>query len=59
VINWTIHRPGVTSALCGAKRPEQLRDTASAAGWRLSDAQAAAVDEALAARGEPLVRVPV
>lgn len=59
VINWTIHRPGVTSALCGAKRAEQLRDTASAAGWRLSDAQAAAVDEALAARGEPLVRVPV
>ena len=25
VINWTIHRPGITTALCGAKRPDQLR----------------------------------
>ncbi len=28
VINWTIHRPGITTALCGAKRPDQLRDNA-------------------------------
>ena len=33
-INWTIHRPGVTAALCGAKRPEQLRETAAAADWK-------------------------
>ena len=28
VINWTIHQPGITAALCGAKRPTQIRDNA-------------------------------
>ncbi len=59
VINWTIHRPGITVALCGAKRPEQLRDSAQAAGWRLTAAQSAAIDEALAARGTPAIKMPV
>ena len=59
VVNWTIHQPGVTSALCGAKRPEQLRDTALAAGWRLNDGQIHRIEEALAHRGIPAVRIPV
>lgn len=29
-VGWTITRPGVTAALCGAKRPEQTRETAQA-----------------------------
>lgn len=29
-IAWAISRPGVASALCGAKRPEQIRETAEA-----------------------------
>jgi len=29
-VAWTVSRPGVTSALCGAKRPEQIRETAQA-----------------------------
>ncbi|MBI5685163.1 MAG: aldo/keto reductase [Verrucomicrobia bacterium] len=29
-IAWIISRPGVASALCGAKRPEQIRETAEA-----------------------------
>ncbi len=29
-VAWTISRPGVASALCGAKRPEQIRETAEA-----------------------------
>ena len=29
-VAWTISRPGVVSALCGAKRPEQIRETAEA-----------------------------
>ena len=29
VINWTINRPGITAALCGAKRPDQLRENAA------------------------------
>jgi aryl-alcohol dehydrogenase-like predicted oxidoreductase len=35
-INWTLCQPGVTSALTGAKRPEQVRDNAGGAGWRLA-----------------------
>jgi aryl-alcohol dehydrogenase-like predicted oxidoreductase len=56
VINWTIHRPGITVALCGAKRPEQIRDNAGAMGWRLSPAHLARIDAALARRGEAVVR---
>ncbi len=59
VLNWTIHQPGVTSALCGAKRPEQIRETARAAGWRLSAEQLAEINQALTQRGLPAVRVPV
>ncbi len=29
-VAWTIAQPGVTAALCGAKQPEQIRDTAQA-----------------------------
>ena len=29
VLNWTIQRPGITVALCGAKRPEQIRENAA------------------------------
>jgi aryl-alcohol dehydrogenase-like predicted oxidoreductase len=29
-VGWTITRPGVTVALCGAKRPDQIRETAQA-----------------------------
>jgi aryl-alcohol dehydrogenase-like predicted oxidoreductase len=56
VVNWTIHQPGVTAALCGAKRPDQIRETAGALGWELSDEQRQRIDAALAERGAPLVR---
>jgi aryl-alcohol dehydrogenase-like predicted oxidoreductase len=56
VVNWTIHRPGITAALCGAKRPEQIRETAGAMGWRLSAEQLGQIEAALAERGEPLVK---
>jgi aryl-alcohol dehydrogenase-like predicted oxidoreductase len=59
VLNWTIHQPGITAALCGAKRPEQIRETAQAAGWRLSEEQMAEIETALAQRGLPAIRVPV
>jgi aryl-alcohol dehydrogenase-like predicted oxidoreductase len=52
VINWTIHQPGITSALCGAKRPWQIEETAAAMGWRLTAEQHSAVDAAIAARGK-------
>jgi aryl-alcohol dehydrogenase-like predicted oxidoreductase len=59
VINWTIHQPGVTAALCGAKRPDQITDNAGAMGWRLTDEQLAQIDAALAARGKAMTRAPV
>jgi aryl-alcohol dehydrogenase-like predicted oxidoreductase len=51
VINWTISQPGITVALCGAKRPWQIEETAAAMGWSLTADQAAAIDEAIAERG--------
>lgn len=54
VINWTIQRPGITAALCGAKRPEQIRDTAASMNWSLTDDQIARIDKAIAERG-PIV----
>jgi aryl-alcohol dehydrogenase-like predicted oxidoreductase len=54
VINWTIHQPGIVSALCGAKRPDQLRESAAAMGWELTAPQRARIERALAARGEPV-----
>ena len=59
VINWTILQPGVTIALCGAKRPEQIRETAGGSGWRLTDEQLAQIEQALAERGTPEVGLPV
>jgi len=52
VVNWTIHRPGITAALCGAKRPWQIEETAAAIGWQLSGPQLAAIEAAIADRGE-------
>lgn len=59
VVNWTIHRPGVTVALCGAKRANQIRETAGAMGWRLSQDHMRQIDEALRRRGTPITRAAV
>lgn len=53
VVNWTIHQAGITGALCGAKRAEQIRETAGGMGWELSLQQQEAVAAALARRGKP------
>jgi len=37
VIHWTIHRPGVTAALVGAREPKQVEENAGAAEIRLSE----------------------
>ncbi len=59
VINWTIQQPGITSALCGAKRPDQISETAGGGGWRLSDQQLAQIEQTLKERGTPDSDVPV
>ncbi len=58
VLNWTVNRPGITGVLCGARRPDQIRDCATASGWRLTAEQLTEIDQALADRGEADVRVP-
>ncbi|HZZ74069.1 MAG TPA: aldo/keto reductase [Pirellulales bacterium] len=58
-LNWTIRQPGVTAALCGAKRPDQIVDSAGGAGWQLSPAQLARIDAALVRRGTPVMKLPV
>jgi aryl-alcohol dehydrogenase-like predicted oxidoreductase len=58
-LNWTIHQPGITSVLCGAKRPEQIRESAGGSGWQLTPDQLAAIDQALAARGLANVQPPI
>ncbi len=51
VINWTIQQPGITAALCGAKRAGQIRANAGGMGWRLSEQQMACIEQALVERG--------
>jgi aryl-alcohol dehydrogenase-like predicted oxidoreductase len=55
VVNWTIHQPGITAALCGAKRAYQIQETAQAMDWDLTEAQLQAIKEALDRRGTPIV----
>lgn len=59
VVNWTIHQPGITSALCGAKRPDQILETSGAMGWRLSPQSLCEIDAALVRRGVPRSRAAV
>lgn len=56
---WTIAQPGLTTALVGAKRPDQLRENAKAMSWTLTPAELAAIDTALAKRGTPQSRAAV
>ncbi len=62
VINWTIHRPGITAALCGAHRPDQIRDNAGGMAladgtpWELNAEQLGRIDAALGARGRAVTR---
>jgi aryl-alcohol dehydrogenase-like predicted oxidoreductase len=50
-VRWILDRPGITSAICGAKRPDQIRDTAAASDWQLDQADRDALERALADRG--------
>ena len=59
VVNWTIHRPGITSALCGAKRADQIRESAAAMQWQLTAEQTARIDAAIQHRGDAVVRAAV
>jgi voltage-dependent potassium channel beta subunit len=46
-VAWVLNRPGISAALVGASKPEQLIDSAAASGVELSDDVLAAIDAAL------------
>ena len=47
VINWTLHRPGITIALVGARNPQQVEENAGAADFQLSLKETEQIDTAL------------
>ncbi len=44
VIAWTLAQPGISVALCGAKRPSQILETAGAMGLKLSGDELSQID---------------
>lgn len=56
-IAWTLRRPEVTSAIVGARSPQQIAETAPAGDWRLSDAQIDDVESLLALHATALARL--
>jgi aryl-alcohol dehydrogenase-like predicted oxidoreductase len=47
---WLLARPQVSSVISGATRPEQVEANAAAAGWELTEAELAEVNEILGGR---------
>ncbi len=59
VLNWTIQRHGITVALCGAKRADQIRENAEAMTWSLTELQISRINAAIAARGPVVSKAAV
>jgi aryl-alcohol dehydrogenase-like predicted oxidoreductase len=53
-IAWTLRRPEVTAAIVGARRPEQIEETAPASDWVLCEEDIATVDGLLDEREQAL-----
>ncbi|UCG48372.1 MAG: aldo/keto reductase [Phycisphaerales bacterium] len=47
-ISWVLRRPEVTAAIVGARRPEQILETARACGWKLSKSDIGEIEQLLA-----------
>jgi len=58
-IAWTLAQPGITVALCGAKRPDQITETAQAMQAKLCESHLAKIDAAIAKRGPTMSRAAV
>jgi aryl-alcohol dehydrogenase-like predicted oxidoreductase len=56
-IAWTLRRPEVTSAIVGARRPDQIEQTVSAGDWKLGPEDLAEIDGLLAERKKTLAAV--
>ena len=53
-IAWVLRRPEVTSAIVGARRPEQIKETIQAGDWNLSPEDVAEIEQLLAKRKQAL-----
>jgi len=53
-VAWVLHRPEVTAAIVGARRPSQIEQTAPAGDWVLSAEDIAEIDGLLAKREQAL-----
>jgi aryl-alcohol dehydrogenase-like predicted oxidoreductase len=49
-ISWVLRRPEVTAAIVGARNPQQIKETAPAADWGLSEKDIAEIEEFLSQR---------
>ncbi|MCP4609186.1 MAG: aldo/keto reductase [Planctomycetes bacterium] len=47
-ISWVLRRPEVTAAIVGARKPEQILETAPAAGWILNEEDIEQIEQLLA-----------
>jgi len=55
-VRWTLEQPGITSALCGAKRAYQIEEVAQAMETTFDETVRCKIDAALARRGSTSVR---
>ncbi|MCA9178229.1 MAG: aldo/keto reductase [Planctomycetales bacterium] len=56
VVAWTIGQPNITTALCGAKRPDQIQESAAAMSLQLDESVRNKIAAALSRRGEVVSR---
>jgi aryl-alcohol dehydrogenase-like predicted oxidoreductase len=47
-ISWVLRRPGVTAAIVGARKPEQILETAPASDWNLNEKDIEQIEQLLA-----------
>lgn len=50
-INWVLCQPGVTTALVGARHPDQVKENLGGQGWALTPADRKAIEDSLGAAG--------
>ena len=53
-INWVLSQPGITVAICGARRPDQIEADVAGAGWAISREDLAAIERVLENRAQEL-----
>ena len=58
-VAWVIQQPGITSALCGAKRSWQIQESSAAAALQIPPDAMNAINQALLRRGLPNTKAAV